>query len=482
MVVCQRMVYATTMITRAPRRFRLIVLLAAFLVGASIGSWFYGPNLGVVGFGAVCLFIGIAIVAKPYAIGVVGGGIACMLIGYIVAQSALQYITLPSPEAYQGEATVVSVRTVRPPQQRALLKLVSGPHQGQIIRAYVYDWAYPVGSRIAIRADLTPTQHRSDYGAGVSALARDLVVQGEISPPGDVARFRAHLEQRLGATLPEPYASLAVGLITGAGDNFDPNFKEDLQRTGTTHIVAVSGYNLTIVALFLRRLGQRRSRRLGFALALGSILLYVVLAGATPSMLRGASVSMLSLSALMYGRLTHRLPLVLGAAVLLLLIHPLGMAYSLSWQLSFLAFVGILFWPAVLEPVFSRVAGKFGLLGVETISAEIMVLPLLLYRFGVLSLISPLVNILVLSLVPLAMLASGLQAGVALGAIPLGRLLAWVTFPLLWLIVQPIEWLSQLPFAAVTLPRFSFLVLLLAYAGIGLGFWYLERKVHYVTT
>ncbi len=459
----------------APRRTRLVSLTSFFLVGIGLGSWRVMPlSLAVLLFSGLVLW-GSGVLFRSYVVSLVCLASIALLGGYCLAQVSLRQATLAEPEDYSGLARVVSVRMTEPPNQRVLLRLEEGRHRGRLVRTYVYDWPYSVGMQIKVAGNIEPSRYSSDYGAYIIGTTTLFGRTEEVSRPQGVWWVRSRLEVQLGSSLPEPYASLALGLITGAGDHFDAGFKDDLQRTGTTHIVAVSGYNLTIVALLLRRLGQRWGRWWGLSLAVMSIVGYVVLAGGTPSMLRGASVAFLSLAAIAYGRVTHRLPLVLLSAVLLSLITPLGMVYSLSWQLSFLAFVGILFWPAVLEPLLTKRGGFVGGLFTETLSAEIMVVPLLLYRFGVLSVISPFVNVAVLSLVPLAMGVSALQSVVSLVWLPLGRGIAWFTYPLLWLIVKPIVWASELPFAAVSL-RLSVWLLILFYSVLCVIFWYLARR------
>jgi ComEC/Rec2-related protein len=316
--------------------------------------------------------------------------VSVLLFGYVWAGHYLEKVTLTESFVYSGRAQIVSLRFVKPPKQRVILKLQEGEKAGLYLQAYTYDWSYDNGTHVNIQATIEPSRYPSDRGRHVIGQSNNVEVSEKIKEPDGLFLFRSYMQSRIGATLPEPYASLALGLITGTNDDFDSSFKEDLQRTGTTHIVAVSGYNLTIVALLLQRLGQRKNRFVGFALALSGIAFYVVLAGANPSILRGAVIAFLSLWATVAGRITHRLPLVLMSAVLLSLITPLGMVYSLSWQLSFLAFIGILFINPLISPPLRGRGGNIGAMLGETLSAEVMVLPLILYKFGIFSLIAPL--------------------------------------------------------------------------------------------
>jgi ComEC/Rec2-related protein len=469
--------------TYFPKRIRLITALTGFLVGITIGS-VVGVDDKNYGISAFLLCCGLFLLIRSYGLGLMCLSLGCALLGYVYASAALTHVSLSAPYAYQGQALVVSVRSSKPPQERILLKLLEGPKKGTQVRFYDYDWLYTPGMVLNLEGEITPSEHQQDRGLSILGTAKKITVTSKVRDPSRIWQFRALTQDRVGASLPEPYASLAIGLVTGAYDEFDPSFKEDLQRTGTTHIVAVSGYNLTIVALLLLRWGRRKSRLFGFALAVSSLLLYLILAGTGPSILRGASVAFLSLLALVTGRITHRLPLLLLSATILSLITPLGMLYNLSWQLSFLAFSGILFLNPLITPVFTQWFGSFGASLGETLSAEAMVLPVVLVKLGVLSIVSPLVNAVILGLTPLAMGLSFTQAVLSLIWLEAGRLFSWISYPILWLMIEPIQWSSQLPFAAYTISHFSWVYFAISYGLVGLlfgGLVYKQRQAHETT-
>ncbi len=458
-----------TYIVRAPQRFRLIVVLSCFLGGIAVGS-LLAPSIDLVYYVSVAtIALGLGFLFRQYTWQLVSLGMCLALAGYVWSALQVQQTTLTAEYDYEGLVRVESVRSARNAQERVVVQLLEGDWRGNKVRAYVYDWTYEIGTTLRVETHITPSQHASDLGYGLLGTAGNLEKVRKVEAPRGIATFHIYMQERVGATLPEPYASLAIGLVTGASDSFDQEFRDDLQRTGTSHVVAVSGYNLTIVALFLRRLGQRYRRWLGFLLAAGSMVMYVALAGATPSILRGAIVAGFSLVAVASGRVTHRVPLVLLGATVLAIIQPLGMLYNLSWQLSFLAFVGILF----LQPVISSLLkwlGPWRKNLVETLSAEVMVLPLVLSRFGVFSLVSPVVNTVVLTIVPFAMLISTLHTLLALVAVDTGRLFAWVTYPVLWCVVRPIAWASELSFASYEVHKFLPSYLALSYVAIGIVF------------
>jgi ComEC/Rec2-related protein len=458
-----------------PKRFRLITLLSGYLIGLAVGSWFEWGTSDYLLFLALMCF-GLFFFVRPYWGGLFFVCLGCILLGYVIAATRTHTIAIKHPMNYEGRVQVVSLRFVKTPQQRATLKLLDGNKRSYFVQTYVYDWQYNPGTILRVKMEIKPSKYKSDRGRNVIGQATEILNPKELAPPSGIYIFRQRLQERVGASLPEPYASLAIGLITGVTDDFDANFREDLQRTGTSHLVAVSGYNLTIIALILQRLGQRKSRLFGFGLAIGSICLYVLLAGGNPSILRGAVIAFLSLFATLAGRITHRLVLLLLCATILSIITPLGMLYSLSWQLSFLAFTGILFINPLLSPVLTAKGKAFGAALSETLSAQILVLPLILYQFGLLSVVSPFVNMVVLTITPLAMGLSIVHSVLALLWLELGRWFAWVSYPILWLIVKPIQWASELPFAAYPVNNFSFAYFVVSYGFIAFLFFVLMRR------
>jgi ComEC/Rec2-related protein len=460
---------------RSPKRFRVIIALVCFCFGIILGAWLGSGAIPYFIYAALA-FLGLFFLLRSYTVGLFFLGLSLLIMGYWWASTQVKQFTIKEPLHYVGRVELVSLQYAKSPRQRAVLELKDGQKAGSRIRAYIYDWTYKTGSELSIDTTIKPSQYTSDRGYSIIGLGNTVKVIKQTAPPNMIYTLRHALQSRVGACLPEPYASLAVGLITGVNDSFDAEFKEDLQRSGTTHLVAVSGYNVMIVALLLQRLGRRKSEVVGFVLACLGLVAYILLAGAGASIMRGVIMAFLVLFSSLVGRVTHRLVLLLLCAALLSLLSPLGMLYSLSWQLSFLAFAGILFFSPLITPSF---AVRFGALGAtfgETVSAQLMVEPLLILRFGMVSLISPLVNVAVLGFVPFAMALSALQAVVAMLSIEAGRLMTFITYPLLVLIIKPIQWSGNLPFATYSFASFPLMYFCITYGCIVSLFLYLTRK------
>lgn len=246
--------------------------------------------------------------------------------------------------------------------------------------------------------------------------------------PTVLAAIRQKFTAGMQTALPEPLAPFAMGLLVGQRANLPDKVKQDLLRVGLTHIIAVSGYNLTIILHASRRLLGRHSKRLYTFMSLGLTGVFLLLAGASASIVRAAIVSTLSIAAGYYGREFKPLNLIGLAASVTAWVNPVYVWSDLSWYLSFLAFFGVM----VVSPlVQARWPGRWhgsviGAVALESVCAEVMSVPFILYVFGQMSLIGLPANVLVVALIPLAMLLSTV-AGLA-GMLH-GVLSGWLAWP-----------------------------------------------------
>jgi competence protein ComEC len=230
------------------------------------------------------------------------------------------------------------------------------------------------------------------------------------------------------SALPEPQASFGMGLLIGDKSTLPKTATDNLSAVGLTHIIAVSGYNLTIIVLAVRRLLRKRSKYQSTAMATILIGLFVLLTGSSASIVRAAIVSMLSIIAWYYGRKIRPLLLITFTAAITAFWNPLYIWSDAGWYLSFLAFYGVL----VLAPLIHRrffankPRGVLGLLIIESLCAQIMTAPYIIYTFKQLSLVALPANVLVVPLVPLAMMLS-LIAG--LGGMFVVSIAGWLAWP-----------------------------------------------------
>lgn len=329
--------------------------------------------------------------------------------------------------------------------QLIILDPVEQPLVGKIgVKGYGETMVYK-GDSVQVEGRLFPTRGSKQASVGFAEVR--VLERGTAS----IDKVRRNFASGMTSALPEPQASFGLGLLIGQRTTLPKSLTDQLSTVGLTHIVAVSGYNLTIIMLVVHRLTAKRSKYQSAILSLALILAFLLLTGTSASIVRAAIVSALGLAAWYYGRTFRPIILILIAATLTAGWYPIYLWSDLGWYLSFLAFFGIL----AVGPLFSRRYFKkqpklvLQIL-IETSAAQIMTLPLILYIFGRLSVVSLVANALVVPLVPLAMLLS-LIAG--LGGMLAPAIAGWVAWPAHMLLVYMIEivrLLAALPYAAVT--------------------------------
>ncbi len=243
-----------------------------------------------------------------------------------------------------------------------------------------------------------------------------------------VSDLRRKFSAGMESALPEPLGSFGMGLLIGQKANLPDTIYTELLMVGLVHIIAVSGYNLTIILRATEGLLKKHSKRLSTLLALSLIGVFLLFAGGSASIVRAAVVSVLAIVASYYGRRIKPLVLLVVAAAITAWANPYYVWTDVSWYLSFLAFFGVMVVaPLVLLRLPKRAqCSLIIIVAVESFCAELMTLPYVLHIFGQMSFVALLANVLVVALVPLAMLLC-LVAGVAGMLVP--ALAGWLAFP-----------------------------------------------------
>jgi len=233
-------------------------------------------------------------------------------------------------------------------------------------------------------------------------------------------QIRERASDGLGRGMPPREAELARGFVLGEDDRIDEETKEDFRRSGLSHLLAVSGENVTLLALLamplLGMLGIPLRERLLWVLAL--IAVYVPVAGAGPSIQRAGVMGAVGVLATLGGRRASRLYALALAVVVTLAIEP-GVAGDVGWQLSFAAVLGILL---LASPIRRAITVRLGAgrwrralaegLAV-TVSATLATAPLIAYHFETLSTTTLVANVLAMPAVAPAMWLGMCGAGLA---------------------------------------------------------------------
>jgi competence protein ComEC len=305
--------------------------------------------------------------------------------------------------------------------------------------------------------------------------------------------------QKISDVVPEPNASLIAGMIFGAKKSLGQDLLDDFKKVGLIHIVVLSGYNITIIAagvFYITSIFGKRNW--GFAASAFLILFFAFMAGLSATVIRAVIMALISILALFLGRPTSALRWLFIAGLLMLLWNPLLLFYDPSFQLSFAATLGLILFSEIIDKkLISQVIRLFLKIGVpvsfvvafekikmreiisSTLAVQLFVLPLLIKISGQVSLISFLVNPIVLPMVPWTM-ASGALAG-ALGLLPFaGIILSWpfgtVSFLISQLIIYITEISAHIPLSVLPIGGISFWFIFVWYVAYAFLFLRIKTK------
>ena len=291
------------------------------------------------------------------------------------------------------------------------------------------------------RSDIVTVEGVLSQGFGTIPVAmyRARVVSMQDGASGDPGRqIRDTLSTGIRDTIREPEASLGAGFLLGEKSTLPEKLQNDLRLLGLTHIVVASGYNLTILVRFARRIVTRISRFTGLFASVGLIFWFVQMTGFSPSMSRASIIAGISLVAWYYGRKIHPFVLLPLSAAITVMINPTYAWGDIGWLLSFTSFVGVIILAPLIHAYFwgEEKNGTVRQVVIETLSAQLCTLPLILFVFQAYSPLALLANVLILPLIPYAMLLTafasvgGLLFGTAASIVglPAEALLRYMTF------------------------------------------------------
>ncbi|MEA3460187.1 MAG: ComEC/Rec2 family competence protein, partial [Chloroflexota bacterium] len=294
--------------------------------------------------------------------------------------------------------------------------------------------------------------------------------------------FKRRAQVVIAHILPEPQAALLTGILLGVETGIPASLMDDFNATSTTHIIVISGFNIAIIAGLLAGLASRLlGRRRAVLPAMAGIALYTVLVGASAAVVRAAIMGSLYLLAVYYGRQGEALTSLVASAMLMTIINPL-LLWDVGFQLSFAATMGLILYTPPLQGWFERRLGR--LLSVEsakgairllndslivTVAAQITTLPIVVYHFRRLSLVTLFTNFLILPAQQGVMLWGGLATILGLIWVPLGRIAAWVAWLFLTYTIRIVELTASFPWASLDVGRFGPAYLGLYYGLLALG-------------
>jgi competence protein ComEC len=264
----------------------------------------------------------------------------------------------------------------------------------------------------------------------------------------------------------EPHGALAGGLVVGEKSALGKNLIDDFRKTGLIHIVVLSGYNITIVADSIRRLLSFLPRNIGIIFGSLGIIAFGILVGGGATVVRSCIMAVIALCATLLRRDYNVGKALLIAGAVMVIQNPLILLYDPSFQLSFLATLGLLLLSSPIEKRISFITERLGIRGLiaSTLATQIFVSPYILYMMGQLSVIGIVVNILVLPIIPMTMLTVTLTGLIGFVSLQMSQIFAWFSYFLLSYELFIVKFFANLPFASIELPKFSFWIVIGVYS------------------
>lgn len=426
----------------------------------------------------------------------------CLVLLLAIIRSALVIDPTHDPtriESHTGEhltltGTVEQVSSPDGISSRFVLE-ASEPYSGPIYvtspvpQTITYGQVVSITGRIERPLDFASGFSWERYleGRGIRCVMRNPHVQptGEYGKNAFLRGFDA-LRQSISETItrmfPHRSGALLSGILMGSKASFSPSFLTDLQSTGLTHIIALSGFNITILIAFVTGILLRRAGRYArFGWSVATIIAFILLVGPSASVIRAAVMGVITLLALTVGRKADPLNMLLFAVVIMTAYQPSWLFVDLGFQLSFLATLGIiLFIP--ISHAFIPQKKTLAVIGeglCTTLAAQVMTFPILLWNFGTVSFIAPLTNLLIVSTIPSIMLLGGLVITISLipGLGFLAQAVGFLTYLPLAYVEKTISFFAHVPLASLHITWWNGYWTIVSYALITGAYLTLRRKL-----
>lgn len=243
------------------------------------------------------------------------------------------------------------------------------------------------------------------FGIYVGYMYKPVIKSWQRPEPGDlILKLRNWFAGRVRKSMPEPEVNLGLSYLLGMKAGLPDELSENLRIVGLVHMVVASGAHLSILVEIARKIFGRLSRFAGLLFSVLFVVFFMAMVGWTPSIMRAGIMAILTLLAWYVGRKIAPWRIILLVAAGTLIMNPMFII-NLGWLLSFASFAGIMMLVPKLTRLFfgDKKPGFVAETIITTIAATVMTLPIILYYYGTVSLISVLANLLLLPTLPYAM-------------------------------------------------------------------------------
>jgi competence protein ComEC len=342
--------------------------------------------------------------------------------------------------------TLEGVVIDEPDEREYYRRLVIYSNDNKIL---IYSWLYPefqYGDKIKISGLLKKPSDLNSSFSWIDYLAKDDIYFEMIYPGIEFVSsgqgswlkeklfiLKENFLNSLTKVIPEPHSAFMGGLTIGAKQSIPKNLMEDFRQTGIIHIVVLSGYNITLVADTMMKIFGFMPKILGIGFGALGIILFTIMTGASAATVRASIMALLVVLARATGRIYEIAWALFITAFFMILHNPKILRFDAGFQLSFLATLSLIILAPKLESKFQFLPKKFKIreITVATVSAQIFVLPVLLYKTGMFPIFSLPVNLLILIFVPITMFFGFLTGGLGMFSYYLSVPFGWLSYILL---------------------------------------------------
>lgn len=368
---------------------------------------------------------------------------------------------------------------------------VSNTSEKILVQVNTYP-TYHYGDRLEITGVLTLPKNFSSYEGGplfdyVSYLAKDgirykmfhpqisVLSKEETSIQKILFSIKNNLIDRIGQLIPEPESSLLGGILLGDKQGLSKEMTDRFRDSGLIHILVLSGYNIALIGTSLMRASAFLPRIYGYVFGFISIILFTVMTGASETAVRASIMALIALGGRINSRPYDVTRALVCAGVCMVLYNPHILVFDISFQLSFLSTLAIIYVAPYVSSKLEFVTERYALRDMisTTIATQIFVAPFIVYSMGQISLVSLISNIVVLPVIPYAMFFGFVS--IVLGYIHtfIALPVAWFTTYILSYVVHMASLFGDLPFASIHIQTSLFwLVCIYAfYVFILIRFW-----------
>ncbi|MEA1926449.1 MAG: ComEC/Rec2 family competence protein [Patescibacteria group bacterium] len=466
-----------------------IVYLCFGILGGVFLASLFGIATALISGTVLCLGWLIFIRKHIFVVSILIPGFALGLFGMNLE---LHFIGAQYPDHFKGSAAVIGDPVMKSDYQRVILEPIDSENSHK--RLIAFTPLYPrfqSQDRLYVECILKKPENKNDGFDYVRYLAKDgiyrICAKASLKPLNNGQRahsaflfdLKRKIENSIERSLPEPESSYLAGLLLGGSDRLPKDIAEAFRLTGTTHTVAVSGHNITIIAgaisVFLLFCGMWRKQAFWFSVI--GIVSFVYCIGAPSSAVRAAIMAICVLWAAKNGRLANSGKALLFAATAMVMWSPLILIYDVGFQLSFLATLGIVYIYAPLAEKLdiSRDFLELRSIILITFSAQIAVAGIIIYQFGAFSPYSLAVNFIILPLIPVIMLIGFIMIVLSFVSMAFAQPFAIGVWALLHFEIETIEFFSHIPYVNIGIENVSAAWLALYYIFIAGIIIYLQK-------